>query len=267
MLRTVLTLILFSLCINIYSQEINQTDSQGRKQGFWQKRSATGKLVYEGTFKDDRPVGEMKRYHPGGVLKASMIYTTGSDTSSATLYDEKGKLAAKGKYIEQKRVGEWSYYADGRMVSSEVYENDLKSGVAKTYYQTGELLEQSNWKNNFQDGLYTAYEKSGKKYLECMYQQGKREGWSVSFYPSGEMETEVFYKNNLPHGDCKHYDEQGKSDYTLKYENGKLTNPEVLDSIQNIEFNLNDKNKTQIADPEKFIQNPEQYLIKAREQK
>src|SRR5688572_23660587 len=39
------------------------TDAKGRKQGYWKKKEAgTDKLLYEGEFKDDLPVGKFKYY-------------------------------------------------------------------------------------------------------------------------------------------------------------------------------------------------------------
>ena len=244
---------------------VNQVDAQGQKQGFWEKKDVGGKPIYQATFKDDKPVGEMKRFHPNGKIKASLIYSVGSDTSSATLYDEKGQKIAQGKYAGQMKTGEWNYFTEGKLVSSETFQYNLKNGLAKKYYQSGELLEESNWKNNLKDGLYKAFYKNGKSYLECMYKLGMLDGWCISFYPNGGMETETFYKNKLREGDSKYYDEEGKLCYMLKYNKGILMNPEVLDSIQNKQVSEFEKNKGKVVDPEKFMADPEQYMMKTRD--
>ncbi len=264
--QSILFTILLFLSVSAFAQEpSNQTDAQGHKQGFWQKRDATGKLLYEGIFKDNRPMGEMKRFHPNGKIKASLIYSAGSDTSSATLYDEEGQKIAQGKYAGQMKTGEWNYFTEGKLVSSETFQYNLKNGLAKKYYQSGELLEESNWKNNLKDGLYKAFYKNGKSYLECMYKLGMLDGWCISFYPNGGMETETFYKNKLREGDSKYYDEEGKLCYMLKYNKGILMNPEVLDSIQNKRVSEFEKNKCKVVDPEKFMADPEQYMMKTRD--
>lgn len=51
----------------------NQTDNKGKKQGNWRANYENGKLKYSGYFKDNKPVGEMKRFHENGALKALMI--------------------------------------------------------------------------------------------------------------------------------------------------------------------------------------------------
>jgi len=134
---------------SVFAQNaLNQLDAQGRKQGAWTKKDATGKVLYQATFKDDKPVGEMKRFHSNGKLKAVMVFAEGSEESDAKLYDERGILIAQGKYIGQKKAGEWNYFVGPKVVSTEMYLNGQKNGVCKRFYQTGELLEESTWKND-----------------------------------------------------------------------------------------------------------------------
>ena len=102
---------------------VNQVDAQGRKQGFWTKKDTEGKLLYQATFKDDKPIGEMKRFHPNGKVMAILNYTENSDEAEAQMFDEKGKLVAQGKYLNQKKTGEWKYLSDSKMVSTETYLN------------------------------------------------------------------------------------------------------------------------------------------------
>ena len=268
MVRTILFSALIFFSISVIGQgTINQTDTQGRKQGFWQKRDNKGTLLYEGTFKDNRPAGEMKRYHPNGKIKASMIYSEASDTVLASLFDEKGQKIAQGKYLGQEKTGEWSYFTGNKLISSETYQHNLKDGLAKKYYQSGELLEECQWKNNLKDGLYKAYYKNGNSYLECAYKLGLLNGWCISYYPNGEMETESFYQNNLKHNDWKAYTSDGELWYTLRYNKGILTTPEVLDSIQNIQVQEFEKNKGKVIDPEQFMSDPEQYILKNSREK
>ena len=42
---------------------INQIDAKGLKQGKWIGKFPSGSTRYEGSFVNDQPVGEMKRYH------------------------------------------------------------------------------------------------------------------------------------------------------------------------------------------------------------
>ena len=262
MRRSILFSIILIFCVSALAQQaVNQTDAQGRKQGFWQKRDETGKLMYQAMFKDDKPVGEMKRFHPNGAVKAILVFSEKSDSSAVQLFDEKGKLIAKGNYFGQKKTGEWSNFSEGRLVSTETYSDGMKNGISRRYYSTGELLDETTWRNDTQEGPYRAYDRQGNKYMEGMYKNGKINGWYISFYPNGEMETETFYKDNLRHGSSKTYDEEGNLRYTLEYDEGILLNPEALDSIEKLRLNELEKNKGKVIDPEQFIADPAQYIF------
>ena len=67
-MRIILILLLLLPLITL--SQINQTDSTGKRQGLWKKQFPGGNLIYEGNFKDGKPVGEWKRYHENGQVKA-----------------------------------------------------------------------------------------------------------------------------------------------------------------------------------------------------
>ena len=72
--------ILFSLVYAINSAfaqtdtVFNQVDKNNMKQGYWKKDFPNGKLMYKGFFKNNKPVGEMRRYYETGELKAILNY-------------------------------------------------------------------------------------------------------------------------------------------------------------------------------------------------
>ena len=123
-------------------------------------------------------------------------------------------------------------------------------------------MEESQWKNNLQDGKYQAFFKDGSPYLQCKMAQGKRDGLFLTFFESGRPELEAAYQKGLRHGDWKFFNEAGDLLYTLKYDQGELLNPEVRDSITNNQLEQMEKNKGNIADPEKYMQDPSEYLNK-----
>ena len=249
----------FFLSTGILAQSnINQTDKQGKKQGAWIKKDVDGKLIYQATFKDDKPVGEMKRFHPNGQVKAILNFKEGSNESDAQLFDEKGKLIAAGIYDGQRKSGEWKYLSDGKVISTETYQNGLKHGTAKRFYKSGAILEESNWVNDLLDGAYNSYFQDGKIFLECVYSHGKRNGLFRTWFPGEVLELDATYTADEKDKQWKYYDENGKLLFTLKYDLGQLLNPEVQDSLdkaQSENYRPHD-----IPDPEKFMQNPEEYM-------
>lgn len=148
----------------------------------------------------------------------------------------------------------------------ENYLNGEKNGSSNRWFKTGKLLEESNWKNDKLDGVYRSFFLDGKVGLESKYDQGKRSGPFKTWFTDGTLELDAFYTNDLPDKDWLYYDSKGEVLYTLKYELGKLLNPEVKDSINAARF-VNFKSRADsIPDPEKFMQNPEEYmnLMKSR---
>ena len=246
---------------NIIAQNtVNQIDAQGKKQGFWTKKDAEGKLIYEATFKDDKPVGEMKRFHPNGKLKAVMNFKEGSDESEVQLFDERGKQIAQGKYSGQKKIGEWTYMLDSKVVSTETYQNGQKNGTSKRFYKTGELLEESNWQNDKLNGIYRTYFQDGKTFLECTYSEGRRNGTFKTWFPNGMLELDAIYTSDTRDKEWLYYNQAGDLLYILKFDLGKLLNPEVQDSLDKEKSGIFKSKEDNIPDPEKFMQNPEEYM-------
>ncbi len=267
-MRRLIIFVFLILTGSIFAQNtVNQVDAQGQKQGFWTKKDADGKLIYQANFKDDKPVGEMKRFHSNGKIKAVMNFIEGSDLLEVRLYDERGSLVAEGKYIGQKKTGDWSYFLDSKVVSTETYLDDQKNGLSKRYYKTGELLEEINWQNDKLHGIYRSYFQDGKSYLICNYSEGRRNGKFEIWFPNGILELEAFYTDDARDLDWNYFDDQGYLLYTLKFDLGNLLNPEVQDSIDQIQSKNYKTKADNIPDPEKFMQNPEEYmrLMKNRE--
>lgn len=259
-MRKLLIIVFFFITTGILAQNnINQTDAQGRKQGVWAKKDAEGKLIYQATFKDDKPVGELKRFHPNGVVKAILNFTEGNDESLAQLFDEKGKLVAEGKYAGQKKNGEWKYISDGKVVGTETFNNGQKHGIARRFYKSGEILEESNWVADQMNGVCKSYFQDGKIFLECNYANGKRNGSFKTWSPAGVLELDATYTDDSKDKEWKYFDEAGKLRFTLKYELGQLLNPEVQDSLDNVQSK--DYKASNAPDPEKFMQNPEEYMM------
>lgn len=261
MKRFLLILIVIPM-LSAGQQELNQTDSNGLKQGLWKRAYPNGRAMYEGVFENDRPVGEWRRYHENGALKAILVHSEISDSVSAQLFDIGGKPAAQGTYIKELKTGKWTYFTDGRKVSEEEFVDGLKSGISRIYYPSGELLEETEWMNGQKNGRYRAYYQSGKPFLECKYENNLRNGFCVTYSPSGAMEVDAFYRNDLPHGEWKYYTENEELWFTLKYDEGVLLNPEVLYWKETKQLNELEIKGKSIADPEKFMHNPMEYLLK-----
>lgn len=257
-------IIIFLLLPILAFSQINQTDSSGLRQGLWKKQQANGRLIYEGNFKDGKPIGEWKRFHEGGQVKVVINYSQESDSAFTQLFDKFGKKMAEGNYLNQKKEGNWIYFSGNRKVAEEYFHRDLKNGPSLKYFDSGELMENTDWVNGTQEGKYQVFYKTGQPYMQCNMMNNQRHGLCLVHSQNGKLEMEANYKNNLRHGDWKYYDEHGKFSYALNYSEGEMLNPEVRDSIANIKIQNFEKGKGKITDPEKFMQDPSEYMRKMK---
>lgn len=257
-MKYLVILILF-LPTLVFSQ-INQTDGNGLRQGLWQKKQANGRPVYEGEFKDGKPVGAWKRYHPGGQVKAEITYK--GDTAQTQLFDVWRKKVAEGNFVAQKKEGVWSIFKANRKVAEEEYLRGIKQGVSRRFYDTGEVMEEIDWVNGKREGSNQVFFKSGEPYMQCKMTKDKRNGLFLIYFDNGKQELVGEYKNNLRHGQWKYHNREGELDYSLFYNEGKILNPAVRDSVDNLKMQDLEKNKGAILDPEKFLQDPSEYMMK-----
>lgn len=241
-------------------ERINQTDASGLKQGLWQKKYPNGKLMYKGEFRDDKPVGEWKRWHETGGLKAILIYSESNDSVKAKLFGESAAPIAEGFYINGEKTGLWNFYSDGVKLAEENFIRDKKNGTCRKFYTSGELLEESQWKDDLLEGKYRSFYKSGKPYFECTYKNNHRHGKGITYYADGSRESGFYYKNDLPDSTWIYYDLTGKTRYILYYKEGKLQNPEVLQKLDSQELDELEKKRENLVDPEKFLESPEEFL-------
>nr|WP_319573465.1 hypothetical protein [uncultured Draconibacterium sp.] len=262
-MRYLLVLLIFLPSL-VFAQT-NQTDANGFRQGLWQKKQDNGRLLYEGYFKDNKPVGEWKRYHPGGQVKAIIEYK--GDTAYTQLFDVWHKKVAEGNYVNQQKEGVWKIYKNGQLTADEEYKLGLKNGTSHQYYDTGEVMEEKEWVNDQEDGYYQIFYKSGEPYMQCKMKLGMRHGLFLVSYENGRHEMVAEYRNNLRHGEWKYFDKDGNLQYILYYDNGQILNPNVRDSVDNLKMKELEKNKGSIPDPETFLQDPSEYMMRDQRQR
>ena len=260
-MRSIIVILIVFIPFFSFSQ-VNQTDTNGLRQGLWKKQQPNGKPLYEGQFKNDKPIGTWKRYHEGGQVKAVINYDANTDSAFAQLFDELGKKVAEGVYINEKKAGAWKYFSEDRLIADEQFKLGLKDGVSHTYYDSGEVLEEIDWKNGKQDGNHGVFFKDGKPFMEYKMQYDLRNGLCLTYFKNGKLELEAYYKNNLRDGNWNFYHENGDLWYTLKYEYGVILNPQVRDSVANIQLQDFEKNKDNVVDPEKYLEDPAEFIMR-----
>jgi len=257
--------LLFLISMTLSAQNSNKRDEQGRKQGHWERISPLGRMIYSGNFKDDYPEGEMKRYHKNGMIKASLIFSNKGAKAKARLFNDYGQLSATGNYINKKKDSLWQYYDKNKQVRiKEHFEDGIKQGLSSYYFPGGQLYESIVFENDLKHGLWERFDMQGKKTIRAHYLKGKLEGYFTIYYSNGLTKVDGLYKNNKREGKWIFYSKKGEVTKTVEYELGYANNQDELDAKQQKELEALEANKNKDIDPEHYIADPTEYLMKQR---
>jgi antitoxin component YwqK of YwqJK toxin-antitoxin module len=233
--------------------KINQTDSQGKKQGHWIKKYPDKTIMYEGFFKDDHPVGEFKRYYEDKTLKSLLKYNINGTEVAAITYHPNGNIASKGKYINQKKEGKWQFFSavtKGYLICEESYTGNKKNGLSLKFYPDSTVAEKVNYVNDIKQGEWIQYYPNGAICTKSNYVNGNISGKFEVWFENGQLEFSGQYKNNTRDGPWLIYNMSGSVKYRIEYTGG-VANDHQMDIDESDYLDSLDKNKGIIPDPEK----------------
>jgi len=230
----------------------NQTDKQGKKQGYWKVKYEDGVIKYTAFFKDDKPVGLMKRYFEDNTLKAEMYFNKDGIRSKAKIYYQAGSLAADGNYINSLKDSTWNYYSyyTKTLSNTETYLNGKKHGRSVSYYSTGKISEELDWKNGVHEGIWRQFFENGVLKLSTAFVNGKRTGEFILNYPDNRPEWKGNYLDDKREGIWSHFDGTGKNDTNIEYKNGVALNAAELEAKEQELLKQIDKAKGKIPEPD-----------------
>ena len=235
-------------------EPINYLDINNKKQGFWCKRDAQGNKIFEGTFKNDVPVGEFKRFHPNGKVKHLMNYSAENPlTVSVETFNEQGILVAKGEFYDQKKHGVWQYFENKQLIAEDTYNKGTLDGTSSIYWQTTknkQIAEIKNWSQGEKDGPWLWFYESGQVRMNANYAHNKLDGKFTVYYANGVQLLSGVYKNDRRDGDWIYKNEDGSTKIVLKYANGKMLNEDEFEREQTRQINEQWKNVPDFAEPD-----------------
>jgi antitoxin component YwqK of YwqJK toxin-antitoxin module len=209
--------------------------------------------MYEGTFKDDKPVGEFKRFNTDNSLKSILIYSSDSREADATFYYPNGFISSEGKYIDQMKEGKWKFYSseiNGCLINEETYAKNKLNGFSLKFYTDSTLAEKLQYSDGIKKGEWLQYHPNGKIFLKAIYVNGLLEGKFDTWYEDGNPHYSGVYKNNLRKGKWKIYLENGALKYEIDYDDEKNRDLRIDEESADF-FDMIEKNIGKIPDPEK----------------
>jgi len=210
-----------------FTQEINQVDANGKKQGSWKKYYPSNDgLFYEGQFKDDQPIGVFKHYYEEGSLKS--ITTYGPRVKSEVFYPN-GQLMAIGNFKEQLKDSIWLYFdKSGWMSLKESYVKGKRQGPSTSYYPTGSIAVEQFFNEDLENGEFVQYYANGKKEAEGMQLSGNYNGDYIYYYNSGKKMYKGEFILGKRNGIWVFYNEDGSISSIIHYKNGTTVKEEPI---------------------------------------
>jgi antitoxin component YwqK of YwqJK toxin-antitoxin module len=210
------------------------TDANGKKQGYVKKKDENNKVVYEGEFKDDKPVGKFKYYYPNDTaVRAIMSFKDGGKTAYAWLFHMNGKRMGEGKYVNKEiKDSVWTYYDElGVLISRETYKAGKKNGPGFVYFPDGNVSEERHYKDDVEHGPFKQYFEANVLKTQGNYVNGRMDGRISYYYPNGVEVAAGFYKNGAKNGPWIYKTQSGKIREKELYKNGTLASPKETDEF------------------------------------
>lgn len=238
-MKTHLAIVFTVISSLTFAQVVNQKDTQGRKQGVWQKNYPKSRAFeYKGQFKDDKPVGTFTYYYESTKVKAVIKHDEKTGRSEAVMYHENGVLMSKGIYKNQEKDSTWNYYGpSGKLSTKETFLNGKLHGTQTIYYVFEDPNDKrvvpakvSNFKMGVLDGECVEYFDSGVVKSKTTYINGKKNGIVVINHPNGNPMIKERYKDGIQHGWQTAHDESGKETGKQFYRFGKRIQGKELES-------------------------------------
>ena len=252
-IRIFILTLAFALLASYTKSQNNQkniVDSKGYKQGYWEKTYSNGQIKYKGFFKDNKPVGDFKRYDVEGNLKAEMTHFENSNKVYAKFYYPQNIIQAEGYYINKQKDSIWNYYTtDKYLINSVSYKNNKKEGVEKKFYPSGSVSEIAKWKDGLNEGTTTRYYEKGNIMSIYNYKKGKLDGEYKVYGVSNNILIHGNYSDNRRDGKWIYYKEDATVEKEITYTNGIADNAEELERLETEYMKLMEKNKGKFKDP------------------
>lgn len=213
---------------------INQTDLNGLKQGYWKIKAAkpngTWYVKEEGVFFNDLRSGFWKEYYETGVPKTKMFYAEGKVNGAVESYYGDGSIHIRSNYKKGRYVGKfYRYYKNGIMASESEYSDEGKKINGTYFFETGTIKSKMvrdsiefgfnafgicEWVFHYKDGKRNGYsyqyDKKGYLTMKMHYENNKRNGKFFLYHTNGNIKMYGNYKEERMSGERMYYGEDGK---------------------------------------------------------
>jgi antitoxin component YwqK of YwqJK toxin-antitoxin module len=226
------------VCLFTSAQEgvLNQLDSKGLKQGAWEKKfdNEDKTIRYRGQFENDKPVGTFFYYYETGEKSSEVTYI-GKDgvQSDAKFFHLNGAVLGEGKYVNQKKVGQWKYYDDQTVLSSlENYIEGKLTDISKIYFLNGTLAAEIPYENGLKSGSFVEYFSDGNVRMKGTYQDNTYTGEYIQYFADGKVMIKGQYRAAVKDGLWVYYAEDGRIKAQQVFQKGRLLEEKIEEGFE-----------------------------------
>lgn len=226
------TIVCLLISINIFAQDINKIDENGKKHGLWKGFYDESKRPrYEGTFEHGKEIGMFKFFDDTkvGTVIATREFNSKDDSCYTIFYNQKKNKVSEGKVVNKQFEGDWKYYHEDlpTVMTLEPYSNGKLNGVRKVYYKSGEIAEETSYLNGLKNGPYKSYAENGVLLEESNYKNDLYDGMSINRSATNTITSQGLYKAGKKVGIWKILEKGKIKEVNMNYQNKNFKRPKM----------------------------------------
>ena len=226
------TIVCLLISINIFAQDINKIDENGKKHGLWKGFYDESKRPrYEGTFEHGKEIGMFKFFDDTkvGTVIATREFNSKDDSCYTIFYNQKKNKVSEGKVVNKQFEGDWKYYHEDlpTVMTLEPYSNGKLNGVRKVYYKSGEIAEETSYLNGLKNGPYKSYAENGVLLEESNYKNDLYDGMSINRSATNTITSQGVYKAGKKVGIWKILEKGKIKEVNMNYQNKNFKRPKM----------------------------------------
>lgn len=120
------------------------------------------------------------------------------------------------------------YYPSGKIASKGKLLNQIPEGYWVNFYEQGKIKSAGYKSSGFNDSLWIFFNDNGTVNSKINYRKGKKAGFLLMYDDSGRIKSKENYDENVLHGKQFYYFENGITERVENYELGKKSGKHVF---------------------------------------
>jgi antitoxin component YwqK of YwqJK toxin-antitoxin module len=171
-----------ALCQATNGGDLNSTDDQGLRQGYWiikgymlsVENYGPNATIEEGHYQDSKKEGLWKKYWPEGTIKVEITYVHNRPIGPYKVYYQNGQLEEQGIWETNKNIGEFKRYHANGNPQQEFYFSDSgkRNGIQRYFHENGKVALEVNIINGKESGVLKRYNENGSLREEMVLNNG-----------------------------------------------------------------------------------------------